>query len=71
MEQPIRGLIKKDVVKTGEPRRVGDGQDTADRQGSARIIQQGEGYAIVEVLCPCGRSTRLRCNYPAGADQTI
>jgi hypothetical protein len=33
---------------------------------SVRIAQNHAEYAVIEVTCPCGRTTYVRCDYEAG-----
>lgn len=48
------------------------GSDLPKQQGAAssapqvRIMENHEQYAIIEVICPCGTRTLLKCEY-AGA----
>ncbi|MHC4295410.1 MAG: hypothetical protein ACYSTL_07475 [Planctomycetota bacterium] len=75
MEELAQGVLKKKALKTGAPRRIGTGGQSAmsptggafTRSAQARIVQQNDTHAIVEVRCSCGRTIRLQCNY---ANQT-
>ncbi|MCL5282332.1 MAG: hypothetical protein M1376_20795 [Planctomycetes bacterium] len=33
---------------------------------SVRIAQNHPQYAIIEITCPCGKTTYLRCEYDTG-----
>ena len=33
---------------------------------SVRIAQNHPQYAVIEVTCPCGRTTYIRCEYDSG-----
>ncbi len=61
-------VIKKNMTKLGEPRPVGststvDGQPSPEP--SVRIVEKSEESALVEVVCTCGATIRLRCDYQA------
>ena len=30
---------------------------------SAAIVESDSGFAVIEVICSCGKKTRLRCGY--------
>jgi len=32
-------------------------------QASARVIETSAEYATIEVVCPCGTVSQIRCNY--------
>ena len=60
------GVLKKDMVKPVGSRCLGDhtvAGDSAFGQPRASIIQQGDGSTVIEVICTCGRSIRLKCDY--------
>lgn len=62
---PLR-VLKKDMVKPGEPRRLDDcaaAEDSVPGGPRARIVEQAGGSAVVEVICTCGRSIHLKCKY--------
>jgi len=65
-------IVKKDSVKSSEPRHLGDGSlggisggphAAAQDRPQARIVQQDPAGAIVEVTCGCGRKFLLNCRY--------
>jgi len=49
---------------------AGHGRPGQDQGGAAtaKIVEQGDGTAVVEVTCACGRRTRVNCTY-ARAEQ--
>ena len=72
-------ILKSDTVKF-EGRFLLDaaqsGSDSPKRQFAAssapqvRILENHEQYAVIEVICPCGTRTSLKCEYagvPASA----
>lgn len=67
MQQAATRVLKKDQISLGGTRRVGDGGDAPAggmvAGGTARIVQQDAGGAIVEITCRCGETIRLRCSY--------
>ncbi|MBW8014797.1 MAG: hypothetical protein FVQ82_01300 [Planctomycetes bacterium] len=34
-----------------------------DAQASARVIETTAEYATIEVVCPCGTVSQIKCNY--------
>ena len=52
-----RFSLNKDVPQPGtEP------SEGADQ---ARIVEQHEGFSIIELVCSCGRTLQVRCEHPA------
>lgn len=45
-------------TRCGGPRPVAAGS-------TVRLIESQPEYAILEITCPCGRSTQVRCDYAA------
>ncbi len=44
-----------------------DSESSSDVAGpSVRIAQNHPQYAVIEVTCPCGRTTYIRCEYDSG-----
>lgn len=41
------------------------GSRSVPAASSVRITQNHPEYAVLEVTCPCGRTTHIRCDYPA------
>jgi len=71
MPQAYTSVIKKARVKLGEPRPIGsamlpppDASGGAPGQPSARILEQDDAHAVIEVTCPCGQTIQLNCEYP-------
>ncbi|MFW6132403.1 MAG: hypothetical protein ACOC8F_00795 [Planctomycetota bacterium] len=71
-----RTVIKRDRVRLSGRRAIGPAgaRASAGEGGSpagepkARIVEQDQDAALIEVTCPCGRKTYLRCTYPAPAE---
>ncbi len=40
------------------------GDDTTEGLDQARIVEQHEGYSIIELVCSCGRTLQIRCEHP-------
>lgn len=36
-----------------------------------RITQSHPDYAVIEVTCPCGRTTSIRCDYAAASPSPV
>lgn len=70
MAEAVRTVLKKGQVKLGEPYRLGGGAAGAPGSSGARarVVEQGDAGALIEVVCACGRKTYLRCDY-APAEQ--
>lgn len=48
----------------GPPANQSDGRGAAaSAPAAARIVEQDDTRAVVEVLCPCGNRIRLECRY--------
>lgn len=64
MEQ-IPGVLKKHMIRQGQPCSLGGGQSAvrAAGRGSARIVEQADGKAVVEITCACGNTMYLNCTY--------
>jgi hypothetical protein len=63
VERTVSGVLKKSEVWLA-PESAGDAPATARSGGAqARIVAQSDTEAVIEVTCPCGRKTRLRCAY--------
>lgn len=72
MPQGFAGVLKKSAVKMAGSRRLdsaaaqdatGMDRTTAQAAPQARIIQQKDGQAVVEVVCACGQRMQLVCMY--------
>jgi len=73
MQPAATRVLKKNQINMSGPRRVGQAPASPVRPaavGSARVVQQDERGAIIEIVCRCGETIRLRCSYdvsgPAG-----
>ncbi len=62
------GIVKKDNVKMADdPRNLGQAPaGMSSPQSAARILEQDEAGALIEITCACGERTYLRCDYAAG-----
>jgi hypothetical protein len=77
MNKPTTSVIKNDDVKIGGKLRLGSAMSSAAPHGtsavsqaapsvggaSARLVRTASDHAVVEVTCPCGAKTTLRCNF--------
>ena len=55
------------LVLNPDPAASADTAPPCDGAGSSvRIAQKHPAYAVLEVACPCGRTTYLRCDYDSG-----
>jgi hypothetical protein len=77
MNKPATSVIKNDDVKVGGKLRLGSAMTSAGPQSttamaqghhsvsgaSARLVRTAGDHAVVEVTCPCGAKTVLRCNF--------
>ena len=72
MAETAPAVVKKDQVKLAEPCPVGAGVGVGARSArsswQARVVEQGQAGAVIEVVCPCGQRVRLHCEYVPGAD---
>ena len=64
-------VVKKDVVKEAGRCRVGEAGSAgapgfAPGGARARIVEQNQRNAVVEVVCSCGRKITLQCEYAVG-----
>lgn len=57
---PLRLSIDSSAatVSCGRSRTVGEGS-------TVRLVENHPEYAVIEITCPCGRSTQVRCDYAA------
>ena len=42
---------------------AGGAMPSGGGQASARVIETTAEYATIEVVCPCGTVSQIRCNY--------
>jgi len=67
------GIVKKHAVKQAEPCRLGNSTSGSSAvpptQPQARIIEQDETRAVVEMTCGCGRKLHLNCLFGADPSQ--
>jgi len=40
------------------------GIEVVEGSDQARIIEQQDGYSIIELVCTCGRKMQIRCEHP-------
>ncbi len=65
-----RGVLKKHEVRmVSGPRAAATAEAPTRAAGGpqARIVQQNDTEAIVEITCACGTKTRIRCAYAKAA----
>jgi hypothetical protein len=78
MNKPATPVIKNEAVQVGGKVRLGSamphmaassgavasGQSQhAAAPATARIVRTAADHVVIEVACPCGARTMLRCNY--------
>ncbi len=62
----FRGVLKKhDVRMVSGPTAVATAKPPAGGP-QARIVQQNDTEALVEITCPCGQKTQIRCTFGRG-----
>jgi hypothetical protein len=75
MLQTTRRILKADEVAFCDPYHLdldpvalsaGPETPSAAAGPSVRIAQNHPQYAIIEVTCPCGKTTYVRCEYDTG-----
>jgi hypothetical protein len=49
-------------VRTAFSARAGSPQSGSAPQ-SARIVESNSDYAVIEVICSCGKKNHVQCNY--------
>jgi hypothetical protein len=62
-------ILKRDSIQVegrfslerGIPR---PGIEVVEGQDQARIIEQQDGFSIIELVCTCGRKMQIRCEHP-------
>ena len=65
------GIVKKDKVRKGQAVPIGPGMSASavghvsHGGGNARIVGQNENGAIIEVICGCGNTMQVVCEFPA------
>lgn len=59
MEGPLQLSIAPAATHGGQNHKLSSAVATP----SARVAQDHAEYAIIEVTCACGRTTRIRCDY--------
>jgi hypothetical protein len=75
MSRTEHRILKASQVRPGRPleigcpapaqRRCGADPGAALAAPSARIVQESDGLAVIEVTCGCGSTIRLHCRYAA------
>ena len=63
MRRYVEGVLKKREIRLGQPRTIGTESDAPAQAPQARIAQQNDTGATLEVVCSCGRRMQLRCDY--------
>ena len=72
---PIVRVIKNEQVRMAGPRRLDQvgaaaaggpaGAAGGEPAAGARIVEMGPTSALIEVTCPCGQKSYVRCDYQA------
>jgi hypothetical protein len=71
MLKTMRHVLKADEVAFDDPLHLSidpapqpcEGQPRISAAPSVRIAESHPEYAVIEVACPCGRTTHVRCEY--------
>jgi hypothetical protein len=69
MGEPTTRIIKRDAVHLNGPC-YADGlaaRPATVRQPQVRLLERQADGAILEVQCPCGSVTRIRCDWATGS----
>jgi hypothetical protein len=70
----MRRILKADEVAMEGPLQLsiapaaalcGHGPQADSGAPSVRVAQSRAEYAVIEVTCPCGQTTYIRCDYAA------
>ena len=76
MSKTTRHVLKAAEVTLNGPLQLGidpvaappcTGPRSAPASSTVRLVQNHADYAIIEITCPCGRSTQVRCDYAAAS----
>ena len=63
----VKVLKKEKVAEGGSVEVVPPGGAGAPSVGvacqQARIVESNDEYAVIEIVCSCGRKTSVQCNY--------
>jgi hypothetical protein len=72
-QDTMPSVLKKSQVRLAPEDSEGPGAAAPAARGArARILSDGPDGAVIEVTCPCGQKTQVRCLYapaPAGGAQ--
>ena len=75
MAEIATGVLKKSTVHVSEPCRIGGqagrhvtNKHAATGSATARLVEQNDQRAVIEVVCGCGQTLHVECNYPAAAE---
>ncbi|RPI63801.1 MAG: hypothetical protein EHM48_01890 [Planctomycetaceae bacterium] len=64
MAEKLTGVIKSQMVRQVGTLAVGNGPMMSSPAGAkARIIEQKDGSAVIEVTCGCGKRIYVECEY--------
>ena len=66
-------ILKNEDIQEGERFRLpvdgsaptGNDATTAVSGDQARIVEQHADYSVIEIVCTCGQTLRIRCDHPA------
>ena len=72
MDQEATAVLKKGKIREGQRRLIGGeslrpGVETVRTR--ARIVEQDNTHAVIEVICDCGRKCYVNCAHAAPAGQ--
>jgi len=80
MPKTTRHVLKADEVALEGPHQLsidpaatpgGTGTRVAAGAPKAHIVENHADHAVIEVTCPCGRTTQVRCEYTAAAAPSV
>jgi hypothetical protein len=72
MIKATRHILKADEVTLDDPLQLGFDPVTppcASAVPSVRVAQNQARYAVLEVICSCGRKIHVRCDYATGLSE--
>ena len=72
MDQEATAVLKRDKIREGQRRLIGGGSPRANVEPvrtRARIVEQDDTHAVIEVICDCGRKCYVNCAHEAPTGQ--
>ena len=64
----LQGRLQLDFMQPGSS--LPKTKTAVSATPQARIIENNPEFVVVEVTCPCGSKTQLKCDYAAAQAQT-